>query len=79
MIDLSVAENSIEKISVLHPKSLKTVFKPNSYLMSICSRGQVIPLTAIYPNINLTKSIKNLLVISKITEKMLQKSLGLLL
>ena len=58
---------------------LKTQSKKTLFLMSICSHGQVIPSTATYSNINLTKSIKNLLVISKITEKMMQKSLGLLL
>ena len=58
---------------LLHLKSFKMIFKPNSYLMSIFHRGPVNLSTLTFPNINLTKRIINLFVISKITEKWLQK------
>ena len=45
--------------------------------MSIYRHSPVNPSTPIFPNINITKTIKNLLLISKITAKWLQKSLFL--
>ena len=36
--------------------------------MSISRRGQVTPLSPTFPNINLTKAIRNLLVVSNITK-----------
>ena len=40
--------------------------------MLISGRGPVTPSTPFFPNINLTKTIKNLPVVSKVTEKWLQ-------
>ena len=56
----------------LHPKPFKMISKSNSYLMSISRHGPVNPSIHTFPNINITKTNKNLLVISKITEKWLQ-------
>ena len=52
----------------MHLKPFKIIFKPNSYLMSIFRRSPVNPSTRTFPNINLTKTIKNLLGVSKIIE-----------
>ena len=40
--------------------------------MSISRRGQVNPSTPTFPDINLTKAMANLLIVSKITGKGLQ-------
>ena len=42
------------------------------FLPSLLRRGQVNLSTPTFPNINLPKAIGNLLVVSKITEKLLQ-------
>ena len=42
------------------------------FLPSLFRRGQVNLSTPTFPNINLSKTIGNLLVVSKITEKLLQ-------
>ena len=59
-------------ILCLHSQLFKLTFKPISYLTSISCRGPVNPSTPTLANINLTKANKNLLVVSKITEKRLQ-------
>ena len=59
----------------LHPRSFKIIIKSDSYLTSVSRRGSVTPSTPAFPNINLKKTIGNLLVVSKITEKWLQQSL----
>ena len=53
----------------LHPKLLKITLKLNSYLASIFRRGPVNPSTPSFPNINLTKTMTNLLIVWKMTEK----------
>ena len=53
----------------LHPKPLKVTFKSNSYLMPISCRGPVTLSIPNFPNINLTKTLTNLLVVWKMTEK----------
>ena len=55
-----------------HTRSFKIIFKPNWYLMSILRPSPVNPSKALFPNTNLTKTIKNLLVVSKITETWLK-------
>ena len=55
-----------------HPKHFKSPFKSNSYLISVSHPGPVNPSTPTFPNINLTKTMRNLLVAGKITEKRLQ-------
>ena len=59
----------------LHPKFLKIIFEPNPYLKSISCRSPVNPSTHTFPNNNLTRTIKNLLVVSNITEKWQQEFL----
>ena len=71
MTNLIVAWKFNFKNLCLYPKSFHITLKPNSYLMSISRRGPVNPSTPTFPNINLTKPIKNLLVILKITENLL--------
>ena len=58
-----------------NPKPFRIIFKSNSYLMSVSHRGPVNPSASTFPNINITKTIKNLLVISKIIKKWLKNSL----
>ena len=41
----------------LYPKSFKIIFKPNSYLMSICRRGQVNPSTYTFCSIDVTRTM----------------------
>ena len=59
----------------LHFKSFKITLKLNSYLMSISRCNPVNWSTPTFPNTNLTKTIRNLLVISKFTKKLLQQYL----
>ena len=47
--------------------------KPNSDIMPISHCGLINPSTPAFPNINLTKTIKKLLLVSKITKKELQQ------
>ena len=63
---LEIQSKMAARISVftLHPFTI--TFKPSS------SRGPVYPSIPTFPNVNLTKIIKNLLVILKINEKWLQ-------
>ena len=56
----------------LNPKPFEITFHSNSHLMSIFSGGQANPSTVTFSNISLTKTIKNLLVVSKITKKWLK-------
>ena len=61
-------ENSVKngcKNLYLYPKSFKTIFKPNWNLMSIFRRGPENPSILTFSNINLIKTITNLLAISK--------------
>ena len=55
--------------SILHYKPFKTSTKSNSYLISTSRRGHGNCVNLFFPNINVTKAIRNLLVL-KITEKM---------
>ena len=55
--------------SILHYKPFKTTTKSNSYLISTSRRGHGNCVNLFFPNINVTKAIRNLLVL-KITEKM---------
>ena len=57
----------------LHPKPFKITIKPNSYLPSIFRRGPVKPSNPNFLNINLTKRITNLLVISKFNQNWQQQ------
>ena len=59
----------------MHPKPIRNTLKSNSYLTLIFRRGPVNSSSPIFPNINFTKTMTNLLVVSKITEKWLQLSL----
>ena len=59
----------------LHFKIFKITLKLNSYLMSISLCNPVNSSTPTFPNTNLTKTIRNLLVISKFTKKFLQQYL----
>ena len=43
--------------------------KPSSYLISVFCRDPINPSNASFPNINFTKTMTNLVVVSKITEK----------
>ena len=54
------------RISVLHPKLFKIIFKPNSYLMSISRRGPVNPSIPNFDNINLAETTTNVVVDLKI-------------
>ena len=77
-VNLISVENSVSNgwnNLYLHPKPFKSMFKPNSYLMSIRCPGLVNPSVPTFLNINLTKTIRNLLLASKITKKWLQESI----
>ena len=45
-------------------------FKLNSYQMSISRRGPLTPSTSTFPNIDLAKTVGNLLAVSNLTKKM---------
>ena len=57
------------KYLYFHPKHFKITFKSNSHLMSISRVGLVNPSIPTFPNLNLTKTLTNLLVAWKFTEK----------
>ena len=52
-----------------HPKPFKITFKSSSHMMSISRRFQVTQSTDTFPNINLTITMTNLLIVWKITEE----------
>ena len=54
-----------------HPFSLSKGNKLFSYLTSFSRRGPVNPSTPNFPNINLTRTITNLLVVSNVNKKWL--------
>ena len=49
------------KIFICTPKHFQTNFKSNLDMMPISRRGLITPPITFFPNINLTKAIKNLL------------------
>ena len=55
-----------------HPFSLSKGHKLFSYLTSLSLRGPVNPLTVNFPNINLTRTITNLPIVSNVTKKWLE-------
>ena len=59
----------------LQPKSFKSTFKTNSYLMSISRRDPLNPSTPIFGNISLIETMTNLVVAWKFNQKWLNESL----
>ena len=53
----------------LNKKLFKSTLKPNSYLTSILCQGLVNPSILTFSNINLKKIVRNLCVVSNVTEK----------
>ena len=63
-----IQPKTVARISILHFKFFKVIFKSDSYLMSLSCFGPVTPSTTNFPDTNHKKAIGNLLVVSKITE-----------
>ena len=75
MAELLVASTSLKKSCnnlYLHCKVFQMNRKSNSYMTSISCHSPVNPSILIFPSINLTQTIKNLLVPWKVTQKLLQ-------
>ena len=65
-------ENSVKnkrKNLYLDPNLFNSIFKSHSYLKSLSRRVPVYPSTPTFPNINLTKTIKFLPVVSNVCDK----------